>query len=230
MVTIIDIGDHIMIELKSQTDNTGNPELINAVVRLKFRMNFSGKKTLGLGGTRIDIVGLGAMEISKITQYINRHEHSKYSKFRLSWIIVAAVSLSACVKEPGTSALSNSDIKAKQSSHEERYVAGKCTSANRLSSSNRASETLNGKLITYSENEAKLDDATKGNIAASLQAKGKELTELDHLLKVECKTYSTCEFQASTTKQDCSTQKAKFMKADRNMLKFGKSLAKLKTG
>lgn len=167
------------------------------------------------------------MKINNIIQHINARE---YPKLRLSWIIIAAVTMSGCVSETGTSKLSNSDIKAKQLAHEDKYVAGKCTSANRLASSNRVSETLNGKLINYSENEAKLDTATKGNIAASLQAKVKELTELDHLLKVECKTYSTCEFQASTTKQDCSTHKAKFMKADRDMLKFGKSLAKLKSG
>ncbi|MCP4182609.1 MAG: hypothetical protein GY761_04735 [Hyphomicrobiales bacterium] len=169
------------------------------------------------------------MKISNITQYIIKLEHPVHLQFRLSWIIIAAVSLSGCIRETGTSGLSNSEIKAKQVSHEQQFVAKKCTSANRLTSSNRASETLNGKLISYGENEAKLDAATKSKITASLQAKGKELTELDHLLKVECKTYSTCEFQASTTKQDCSIQKAKFMKADRNMLEFGKSLAKLKT-
>ena len=170
------------------------------------------------------------MEMSKITQHISFPKRRGNLNFRYSWIVIAAMSFSGCVKEPGTNTLTNAEIQAKQVSHEERYVAGKCTSANRLTSSNQASEALNRKLTAFSENQTSLDAATKANITASLQAKGKELTELDHLLKVECKTYSACEFQASTNKQSCSTQKAKFMKVNRDMLKFGKSLEKLKTG
>ena len=170
------------------------------------------------------------MNISKITQNTNNLDHIDYPGIRLAWIIIAAVSLSGCVKDTGTSALNNSEIQAKQLSHQERHVASKCNSANRLSSSNRASETLNNKLTIYGQNEANLDAAAKNNIIASLQAKGTELTTLDQLLKAECQSYSACEFQASTTKQSCTTQKAKFREADKKMLKFGKSLESLKTG
>ncbi len=155
---------------------------------------------------------------------------NRFQFFRLpaSLAAIAAVAISGCVNESGTGALTSTEIEAKQTTHEERYVAGKCNSANRLSSSNHASEILNSKVTLYSENEAKLDAASKDKIIADLQAQGTKLTELDQQLKLHCNSYSACEFQASTTKQDCSINKSKFRDADKQMLKFAKSLEKVR--
>ncbi len=161
-------------------------------------------------------------------QYAEITRHLKIFSRAASWTIIAAITISGCVNETSTGALTSTDIEAKQTSHEERYVAGKCNSASRLSSSNHASEILNSKLTLYSENEAKLDAATRDKIIANLQAQGTKLTELDQQLKSQCTSYSTCEFQASTTKQDCSIHKSKFRNADKQMLVFGKSLEKIK--
>ncbi len=168
------------------------------------------------------------MKNNNITQHADMTLPFQLSRHPVWWTIIAAITISGCVSESGTGALTSTEIEAKQTSHEERYVAGKCNSANRLSSSNRASEILNSKLTLYSENEAKLDAASRDKIVANLQAQGTKLTELDQQLKSQCNSYSTCEFQASTTKQDCSIKKSKFREVDKQMLKFAKSLEKIK--
>lgn len=87
------------------------------------------------------------------------------------WTIIAAITISGCVNKSGTGALTSTELELKQTSHEERYVAGKCNSANRLSSSNQASEILNSKLTLYGENEAKLDAASRDKILPTCRHK-----------------------------------------------------------
>lgn len=142
------------------------------------------------------------------------------------FILAGAALLAGCVNDSGTGALTSTEIQAKQTSHEERYVAGKCNSANRLSSSNTASEALTSLLTAYSQAEAGMDPAKKADITATLEGHGQALESHDQNLKSQCISYSICEYQAGTTKQNCSTDKHKFIESERQMLKLAKQIAK----
>ena len=147
----------------------------------------------------------------------------------LTALVIAGcgILISACVNESSTSALTSSDIQAKESSHEQRYVAGKCNASARLISSNRASEILTAKYSAYSKNEASMAPDRKQSVLENLQAQGTQLQVLDKELNAECVNYSTCEFQASTNKQSCSRQERSFAKVEKNMRKLSKKIERI---
>ncbi len=136
--------------------------------------------------------------------------------------------LAACVNESGTSALTSSEIQVKIDSHEQRHVASKCNSSDRLSNSVLASETLNGKYTLYSENEAQLSPERKSEITAALQSQGSQLAALDSDLNAQCVTWAKCEYQATSTKQNCEVVKHKYRDADKRMLKFIKQTSAIR--
>ena len=159
-------------------------------------------------------------------------QNSKLNRYQSRWIGVALAStmiLAGCVNDNSTSALTNTEIKAKQSTHEQRHVASKCNSGDRLGSSNVASQAINNKFTEYSQNEASLSPERKSAIVASLQSQGAQLEALDQNLNAQCIAWSTCEFQAFTTKQGCRNEKFKFIDAEKQMKKFVSQIAAIKT-
>ncbi|MCF6321393.1 MAG: hypothetical protein L3J32_06445 [Rhizobiaceae bacterium] len=138
--------------------------------------------------------------------------------------------LAGCVNSnnDATTALTSTQIESKQLTHEEKYVAGKCNSANRLQASNVASSALIAKYTAFSQNEAGMDAAKKETINSDLQDHSTNLQILDEDLTRQCQAYSACEFQASTNKQSCSIQKAKFAEAEKSIASYTKRVERLK--
>ncbi len=143
-------------------------------------------------------------------------------------IFIATILLAGCVNDSSNLGLTNTEIEDKQASHEQKFVAAKCNSANRLKPSNLASEMLNRKFMAYSEIEAKLTPENKEKILGNLQLQASKLQELDQQLNSQCVAYSTCEYQSGSTKQDCSSQKHKFLDAEKQVVKFTKDVEKIK--
>ncbi len=135
--------------------------------------------------------------------------------------------LTGCVSDTSTSALTSSDIQAKETSHQQRFVSTKCNSNARLSASNRASEALNAKFAAYNQVEASLAPDRKQQLLGQLESQGTQLQTLDANLNSQCISYSACEFQASTNKQSCSRQKRSFLDAEKHMAKLTKTIERL---
>jgi hypothetical protein len=171
---------------------------------------------------------IGAMKKYRHTDYFLKLKCSRNIVKSAGWLIIAPVLFAGCVNTLGTSSPKTSELESKKASHEERYVAGKCNSAERLKNSNLASQALTTKYTAYNVNENKLDVAKKEKINTDLQTQGAKLQELDLELKTQCTAYTACEFQASTTKQDCSVQKSKFLDADKKLVKLTKNVNKIR--
>ncbi len=152
---------------------------------------------------------------------------SKYSGMKSIVFVAGALALSGCVADNSTSALTNTEIQEKLSSHEQRHVASKCNSANRLSSSNSASSALNDKLTLLEEASATMDAAKKQALSTKLQSYGGQLQPLDQNLNNQCVTYSACEYQAASTKQSCSAQKHKFQDAEKQMVTLTRQISQV---
>lgn len=148
--------------------------------------------------------------------------------FRKSAMLSLSFLLAACVNDTGTSALTNTSIQTKLDTHEQRHVASKCNSADRLKSSNLASEALNAKYTTLGSAETALAPQQKSEIESKLQAKGTQLGALDQDLNTQCVSWSKCEYLASTDKRSCSSQKHKYLDADKQMVKFYKQVTAIK--
>jgi len=138
--------------------------------------------------------------------------------------------LASCVNtnNNATTALTSTEIESRQLSHEEKFVAGKCNSSNRLQASNIASTALITKYTAFSQNEAGMDAAKKEKINSDLQDHSTNLQILDEDLTRQCRAFSACEFQASTNKQSCSIQKAKFADAEKKIANYTKRVERLK--
>lgn len=141
--------------------------------------------------------------------------------------LVASIYLTGCVNEPKTSALKSAEITQKQTTHEERYVAKKCVSADRLRSSNTAGNALNSKLTELSSAQG-LSEQARTTHTQALTTHAQTLQTLDENLKAQCISYSICEFQAGQTKQDCSTPKHKFLDAEKALTKLASTISSMK--
>ena len=143
-------------------------------------------------------------------------------------IISMSLFLTACVNDTGTSALTNTSIQTKLDTHEQRHVASKCNSADRLKNSNLASEALNAKYTTLGSTETALAPQQKSEVESKLQAQGTQLQALDRELNSQCVSWAQCEYQASTDKRSCASQKHKYQDADKRMVKFHKQVSAIK--
>ena len=154
---------------------------------------------------------------------------AKYSNTVMHAATFAALVLvlSSCVNENQTGALTSTEIQGKLSSHEQRHVASKCNSANRLQFSNGASEVLNEKFSTFEAASAGMNAARKEAVSAKLQSYATQLQSLDQELNAQCVSFSACEYQASTTKQSCSTQEHKFLDVRKQVMSLTNQISKI---
>lgn len=142
-------------------------------------------------------------------------------------VLCGSLLLAGCVSDTSTSALTSSDIQAKETSHEQKFVSTKCNANGRLITSTRASEALTAKIAAYNQVEATLAPDRQQQILGQLQSQGIQLQTLDTNLNAQCVSYSTCEFQASTNKQSCTRQKRSFLDAEKQMAKHAKTISKI---
>ncbi len=150
------------------------------------------------------------------------------SAFLLAGAFAAALS-AGCVNQQTTTAALTPEIQPpKQQSHEQTHVAKRCNSGERLHTANVASAALNAKFTEYSEAEASLSADRRDAISNELKTRAQTLQSLDQTLKLECQTYSACEYHAGLDERDCASPKGKFREAEKAMTQFADAIGKIR--
>lgn len=148
------------------------------------------------------------------------------SAFWLAGTFAAAL-LAGCVNQQTTTAALTPEIQPpKEQSHEQAHVAKRCNSGERLHTANVASAALNAKFTEYAE--AGLAADRRDALSNELKARAQTLQSLDQALKLECQTYSVCEYHSGLDERDCTSPKGKFREAEKAMTQFADAVGKIK--